>query len=210
MLIVGTRGKGQGLQGVLSTHNSFSKYCLQYSPVPVVVVRPSEKRVKKKAKRSHDPGRQTYAQMLAVNGGKHEIHLDTTTMFELLPQNSADEEAHQVAKALGLPAKFDPTIKGININASHRSRPSAGKILSPELAVAPRATGHHARVAPPPNDSGDEDDDDDEDTVEFGGGPSSHRVSQQSQRFRGHRLDQMEVGEGAALRRNVENLDDDE
>ena len=45
-LIVGTRGKSLGgIQGLLP--GSVSKYCLQNSPVPVVVVRPEEKREKK-------------------------------------------------------------------------------------------------------------------------------------------------------------------
>lgn len=40
-LIVGTRGKSLGgIQGLLP--GSVSKYCLQNSPVPVVVVRPEE------------------------------------------------------------------------------------------------------------------------------------------------------------------------
>lgn len=50
-LIVGTRGKSLGgIQGLLP--GSISKYCLQNSPVPVIVVRPSAKREKKKAETS--------------------------------------------------------------------------------------------------------------------------------------------------------------
>ncbi|KAK8091935.1 hypothetical protein PG997_002296 [Apiospora hydei] len=62
MLIVGTKGRSlDSVQGFFSSYNSFSKYCLQYSPVPVVVVRPNEKREKKKAKRAQDPGPTTTA-----------------------------------------------------------------------------------------------------------------------------------------------------
>ena len=44
MLVVGTRGRSlTGYQGLLSS-GSVSKYCLQYSPVPVMVVRPCLKR----------------------------------------------------------------------------------------------------------------------------------------------------------------------
>ncbi|MEX1653228.1 hypothetical protein ABZ960_08635 [Streptomyces pseudovenezuelae] len=65
MLIVGTRGRSLGgIQGLVNNRNSFSKYCLQYSPVPVVVVRPTDKRLKKKAKRTNDSNRQTYLGML--------------------------------------------------------------------------------------------------------------------------------------------------
>lgn len=46
MLIVGTRGMSE-LKGMFI--NSVSKYCLQHSPVPVVVVRP-ENKIKKQKK----------------------------------------------------------------------------------------------------------------------------------------------------------------
>jgi len=63
ILIVGTRGRSLGgLQGLLP--GSVSKYCLQHSPVPVIVVRPSSKRDKKKAKRKADPGRRIYQDIL--------------------------------------------------------------------------------------------------------------------------------------------------
>lgn len=63
ILIVGTRGRSLGgLQGLLP--GSVSKYCLQHSPVPVIVVRPSSKRDKKKAKRKADPGRRVYQDIL--------------------------------------------------------------------------------------------------------------------------------------------------
>lgn len=45
-----------------------SKYCLQHSPVPVIVVRPSSKRDKKKAKRRADPGRRVYQDILQQSG----------------------------------------------------------------------------------------------------------------------------------------------
>jgi hypothetical protein len=46
MLVVGTRGMSE-LKGMFI--NSVSKYCLQHSPVPVVVVRPEDK-IKKQQK----------------------------------------------------------------------------------------------------------------------------------------------------------------
>lgn len=67
ILIVGTRGRSLGgLQGLLP--GSVSKYCLQHSPVPVIVVRPSSKRDKKKAKRRADPGRRVYQDILQSTG----------------------------------------------------------------------------------------------------------------------------------------------
>ncbi|KAK9460284.1 uncharacterized protein V1516DRAFT_712352 [Lipomyces oligophaga] len=68
VLIVGTRGKSlNGFQGLLP--GSISKYCLQHSPVPVIVVRSSEKRQKKKLKRQADPNRRGY--MDIVEGSKY-------------------------------------------------------------------------------------------------------------------------------------------
>lgn len=64
---MGTRGRSLGgLQGLLP--GSVSKYCLQHSPVPVIVVRPSSKRDKKKAKRKADPGRKVYQEILQTTG----------------------------------------------------------------------------------------------------------------------------------------------
>ena len=51
-----------GFKGLLP--GSISKYCLQHSPIPCVVVRPSQKRQKKKAKREADPTRQSYRDLL--------------------------------------------------------------------------------------------------------------------------------------------------
>ena len=56
-----------GIQGLLP--GSVSKYCLQYSPVPVIVVRPNSKREKKKRKRSEDPARRVYQQIVDKSMG---------------------------------------------------------------------------------------------------------------------------------------------
>jgi hypothetical protein len=118
MLIVGTRGRSLGgLQGLVNTRTSFSKYCLQYSPVPVVVVRPTDKRMKKRDRRAVDGSRRTYANMLRSTGGKHETDIAASDSFKFEKSISADEEAHHVASVLGLPAAFDPTVKPIDPTA---------------------------------------------------------------------------------------------
>ncbi|KAF2133169.1 adenine nucleotide alpha hydrolases-like protein [Dothidotthia symphoricarpi CBS 119687] len=72
ILVVGTRGKSLGgFQGLLP--GSVSKYCLQHSPVPVIVVRPSSKRDKARHKRANDPDRQSYSHMLAKSESLIEI-----------------------------------------------------------------------------------------------------------------------------------------
>lgn len=121
MLIVGTRGRSLGgVQGLINNRNSFSKWCLQYSPVPVVVVRPNDKRDKKKKKRVNDPSRHNYANMLEESSlGTHEANLlpnSSEIPVEVLPTRTPDDEAHEVAAALGLPARFDPTIRLLDVN----------------------------------------------------------------------------------------------
>ena len=102
-LIVGTRGKSRGgIQSLLP--GSVSKYCLQNSPVPVVVVRPEEKREKKKKKRLADPSRQKYSSIL------DRTNASGSGTFEGSTQQSGGEasenEAAAVAKAIGLNEGF--------------------------------------------------------------------------------------------------------
>jgi len=65
ILVVGTKGRSSldSFKGLLLP-GSISKYCLQHSPVPVIVVRPSHKRAKRKAKRDADPTRRAYREFL--------------------------------------------------------------------------------------------------------------------------------------------------
>ena len=98
---MGTRGRSLGgIQGLLP--GSVSKYCLQNSPVPVVVVRPSEKREKKKKKRLANPGRRTYQDMLDHSGSHM---LDKSEREKVLRQpigEASESEAAEVAKAIGI------------------------------------------------------------------------------------------------------------
>ena len=81
-----------------------SKYCLQNSPVPVVVVRPEEKREKKKKKRLADPSRQHYSSIL------DQTNASSNGAVEGVAQQSGGEasqnEAAAVAKAIGLNEGF--------------------------------------------------------------------------------------------------------
>lgn len=98
ILVVGTRGKSLGgFQGLLP--GSVSKYCLQHSPVPVIVVRPTSKRDKARSKRQNDPNRLGYHEMLA----KSESLLDVTTSPAPSPRGSfiaTDEQAAAVTASL--------------------------------------------------------------------------------------------------------------
>ncbi|KAK7402602.1 hypothetical protein QQX98_011643 [Neonectria punicea] len=203
MLIVGTRGRSLGgLQGLVNTRNSFSKYCLQYSPVPVVVVRPTEKRQKKKTKRAKDSTRQTYVSMLAATHGKHEADSEASSTYELEIHNSPDEEAHQVARVLGLPAKFDPTIKPINPGLLLHPR-SPGPASINESNEAPEDQPVIKEIAT----IGDsDDDDDDDDSAEFEVITGKQALDKQKL----EQLHKMEVGEAAAFKMKVDDDEDDD
>ncbi|KAL3607802.1 hypothetical protein FPOAC2_02791 [Fusarium poae] len=208
MLIVGTRGRTLGgLQGLVNTRNSFSKYCLQYSPVPVVVVRPTEKRVKKKSKRANDSSRQTYVSMLAATSGKHEADSEASSTYELEIQNSPDEEAHQVARALGLPASFDPTIKPFNHGQALNV-----KSQGPATASSPgEATENRRLVKDDASAAGESDDDDDDDESDNDSGEFEVVSGQQAlDQEKLKQLHKMEVGEAEALKKKVDDDLDDE
>lgn len=95
ILVVGTRGRSLGgFQGLLP--GSVSKYCLQHSPVPVIVVRPTYKRNQAKDKRKQDPNRHGYKDILEKSGEKTGRLLDfgsPSYVSETGAQTLPDEEA---------------------------------------------------------------------------------------------------------------------
>ncbi|KAF2263691.1 adenine nucleotide alpha hydrolases-like protein [Lojkania enalia] len=105
ILVVGTRGRSLGgFQGLLP--GSVSKYCLQHSPVPVIVVRPSSKRDKARFKRAQDPNRHAYKDLLERSGAQGTHMLDPGSRNSLLipeedSQLASDDEAAAVAAAIG-------------------------------------------------------------------------------------------------------------
>lgn len=222
MLIVGTKGRQLGgFQGLVASRNSFSKYCLQYSPVPVVVVRPDEKRQKKKDKRGNDPEMQSYRQMLQSSQGVHEANDDGIGAWETESKISADEEAGKVAKALGLPAKFDPTLKpykptrqksSLSVATSIGGESEPGRLVA-DSAVTPSASA--ANSEDEAEVSGEE-----EDEFEVTSGAKllqlkekelrAKLAAQEEEKKKKDRLHAMEVGEGAALLKKPEELDSDE
>ena len=205
MLVVGTKGKSnQGMQGMWNTRHSFSKYCLEKSTVPVVVVRPQDVRSKKKDKRARDPTRSSYAQMLSATGSVHESDLMNDEMLlSSVTQLAPADEASQVAKALCLPAEFDPTIK-----AYKRSRSQPSVVVERKPSGAAEVPAEKAASAAGDSGVEDEDDDGDEDGDEGGeDGTLGHELPDPAKR---ERLHKMEVGEAAALKkRNTGDLMDD-
>lgn len=72
-LIVGTKGRSlNGLSGLKP--NSISKWCLQNSPIPVIVVRPDRKRDKAKQKRMQDPNRRSYIEILQKSSSVEDLN----------------------------------------------------------------------------------------------------------------------------------------
>ena len=88
-----------------------SKYCLQNSPVPVVVVRPSKKRDKKKKRRLADPSRSGYKDILEKSGMLHKS--ERNKMVEHTGGEASEKEARAVAQAIGLPTAFTGAFGGL-------------------------------------------------------------------------------------------------
>lgn len=227
MLIVGTRGRSLGgVQGLIGNRNSFSKWCLQYSPIPVVVVRPDDKREKKKSKRLADPSRRGYADMLRDSGVEvHEADIDMSKepggvkeVTEILPPNSREVEMHEVAKALELPAKFDPMIRREDLNqrlqtikSRHRSEGDHGSALS-SLNSSPagsRNASPHSKLrvmrgtdSPALSDAEDSDDSEGEGgfvVTALGGSGKQAVLDKEVEVQKQQKLHDMEKGEAGAL-----------
>lgn len=95
------------MQGLLP--GSVSKYCLQQSPIPVIVVRPSAKRAHKKKKRLQDPTRASYGNILsqAQSRGGNTVLDKKPIRNSVAPLPEAtDQEAAAVARAIGLPKDY--------------------------------------------------------------------------------------------------------
>lgn len=212
MLIVGTRGRSLGgVQGLVSQRNSFSKWCLQYSPIPVVVVRPPEKRIKKKNKREADPTRQDYTRILRDSGIEEHETSNSTNHIDFETSNTPDGEAHAVAAALGLPAAFDPTLKPINLPGSHplKKVDSGNSEVTSKSSISPdsRPTSPTAVMKSPksaqldsPDESSEEGDDEEgEFEVTSGQALLENDVNPQPDVQKKLKLHEMEVGEAKAL-----------
>jgi hypothetical protein len=83
-----------------------SKYCLQNSPVPVIVVRPNAQRAHSRRKRRpHDPAQNYYRDLLEradPDGDGSSIGPPDDVLYE------SEDEAARVAKAIGV----EPTPRG--------------------------------------------------------------------------------------------------
>ncbi|KAK4547580.1 hypothetical protein LTR36_000537 [Oleoguttula mirabilis] len=153
ILVVGTRGRSlTGYQGLLSS-GSVSKYCLQYSPVPVIVVRPSRKREAKKRKRLQDPARTGYRDILDksedASRGRGGHLLDERNRASVLGvdlgllgelgSGDPDEEARKVAEAIG----YRPGRGGAaHVGDTEGRGSSLSRVTSAQSNASARSTEH--------------------------------------------------------------------
>ncbi|KIW08227.1 uncharacterized protein PV09_01155 [Verruconis gallopava] len=117
ILIVGTRGRSLGgFQGLLP--GSISKFCLQNSAVPVIVVRPNMQRSRGKRKRQQDPTRQGYRDLLDRAGFEGHI-LDEKNRYSVdylggkeEERPASTDESAAVAAAIGFRKQERSASKG--------------------------------------------------------------------------------------------------
>ncbi|KAL4910341.1 hypothetical protein BDW74DRAFT_51013 [Aspergillus multicolor] len=127
VLVVGTRGKNlNGVQALLP--GSVSKWCLQTSPIPVIVARPPTKREKKKKKRLADPTRRSYNHILELSEQRGSHIFSAPSSRNSSVSKLPDEEA-AVAAALGLPQAY--TNSRSSLSTSERSSVSHDGPLTP-------------------------------------------------------------------------------
>lgn len=116
-LIVGTKGKSpSGMQSFVT--GSVSRYCLQNSPVPCIVVRPTRKRLAKKAKRLADEKRRNYANVVELSGARGSLVPGDLVEnvaaaaaagggggggTPMMMTEASEKEARAVAAAIGIP-----------------------------------------------------------------------------------------------------------
>jgi hypothetical protein len=113
-----------------------SRYCLQHSPVPVIVVHPSQRRLQRKHKRQKDPERQSYINLLklakAYSSSSDSLIPSPMAHDAIIPEisldtpgsSSPDEDVSQVHN--------EPQIASEGVEVSGDSRPAL----------------HHATTAP--------------------------------------------------------------
>ncbi|QDS75461.1 hypothetical protein FKW77_004220 [Venturia effusa] len=135
ILIVGTRGRSLGgFQGLLP--GSVSKFCLQNSPVPVIVVRPNMQRARGKRKRAQDPTRRGYKDILDKAGiDGHLLDASNRNSTDRLgglseERHASDDESAAVLAAVGV--KLEHVAKGSPLVRVESAATEATSAVSPE------------------------------------------------------------------------------
>ncbi|CAN6608882.1 hypothetical protein TRVA0_004S00342 [Trichomonascus vanleenenianus] len=138
ILVVGTRGRSMdGFKGLLP--GSVSKYCLQHSPVPVVVVRPLSKREKRRAKREADPTRQTYRALIQDQEG------DVTKSYDNGATEKAPPSLPMFLTARSQERERHRKSHGRSVSADHSLNPDL--VHRRHLEISPQRSAESSRVS---------------------------------------------------------------
>jgi hypothetical protein len=101
-----------------------SKYCLQHSPVPVIVVRPSSKRDKARSKRAQDPSRHGYKEILEKSGS------GALSSFVGVGAGAADDAGDEEAAAVAAAIGYHPAM-GMRLKSEiERDKAKSPKMMS--------------------------------------------------------------------------------
>ena len=129
---------------------SISKYCLQQSPIPVIVVRPSLKREKKKKKRLADPNRRSYNHILEMSERRGSRIFDHSSSTDSSISKLPDEEA-AVAEALGLPPSYTNSRSSLSVSERSSVSHDDQDPLSPSWNSADTSVMKSPAVGSPDN-----------------------------------------------------------
>jgi hypothetical protein len=126
------------MQGLLP--GSVSKYCLQQSPIPVVVVRPSAKREKKKRKRMADPTRRSYNSIIQLSEKRGSSFFNSQVKFDGTDNEQSipvEDERAAVAEAVGLPRRF----RGLEQRTEYEKEHDLKQTHSKESEISSKSGG---------------------------------------------------------------------
>ncbi|OAL00533.1 adenine nucleotide alpha hydrolases-like protein [Phaeosphaeriaceae sp. SRC1lsM3a] len=193
ILVVGTRGKSLGgFQGLLP--GSVSKYCLQHSPVPVIVVRPTTKRDKARTKRANDPDRQGYRDILAKSESLIDVNSPRNSFF------ANDDEA--LAQLPTAPSKQLPDAHPL-AQVAHAEESSdddeanAGNILDDPRSPGVMMKSPHLQNLDSPDFSDDPSSGEEDDDGGIATKPAGSAASDIAQGRGGLHIDEEEISPGA-------------
>lgn len=146
MLVVGTKGRSttKGFRGLLP--GSVSKWCLQHSPIPVIVVKPPNLRQKSKSTREklladadhsqYAYHRQSYLEMISSAD-----NMDTVKIYN--NNNSSSPNLHPVLPAY-LTASTSQSVSNPNLSSPHSSSPAPLRNFSLTSAASVASSGASA------------------------------------------------------------------
>lgn len=175
---------------------SVSKYCLQHSPVPVIVVRPTTKRDKARTKRANDPDRQGYRDILAKSESLIDVNSPRNSFF------ANDDEALALAQAPTAANKQPPSDAHPLAQVAHAADSSdeddesAGNILDDPRSPGVMMKSPHLQNLESPDFSDDPSSGEEDDDGSAHAKPAGSAASDIAQNRGGRHLDEEETSPG--------------